>query len=221
LGDHTPTGAVKAAGRAAFKTALEAALNGGYVDIDGVTGGLHFSTAVLTSNPDARIQEASGTSANDLVMAYVMYKLYGSSAYATENSILNLGDAHGMLTTADLAEAICASLEDADNAGAVDAMFKDLLAADTKRFFDASGNQIAGLFETNGDISGNGTWQLAADDKVEIKTKLTFGARVSRRGVAGGEVDIVDPENSVGNNQQSVIEAGAHFNIRLQLIATA
>jgi hypothetical protein len=221
MGSATPVGAVVAGGREGFKTALVAALKAGYVDIDGVSGGLHFSTAVLQTNTDERIQDGGATSANDLVMAYVMNKLYGSSAYATANSILNLADAHGMLTSEEMAEAICLSLEDEENAGAVDAMFRDLLAADTARFFDASGNQIPGLFETNSDASGSGTWLLIEDDKIEIKCKLTFAARVSRRGVAGGEVDITNPEDPQGNNQQTVIPAGHEFYIRLQLIASA
>jgi hypothetical protein len=68
------------------------------------------------------------------------------------------------------------------NKGLLDATFKSLLAADPLRFFDSSGSQIPGLFETNyssGDLSGNSSWQLVENDKIEIPIRLVFRAPVS------------------------------------------
>jgi hypothetical protein len=222
IGGDRPLAKLNTTGEAVFKAALEEALADTYVDIDGVTGGLHFSSAVLSTNPDARIRKDGLVSANDLPLAYVLYKLYGSSTAPTLDKIYNLEDAHQMLENASVADAIIASLKANEN-GTVDKMFRDLLAADPHRFFDASGVPMVGIFETKTDLYGSGNWKTVANDTFEIKTKFIFKSKVSRRGVAGAEVNVSTPENAAGtqNNQQTVINPNDYFYVRLQLKAKA
>jgi hypothetical protein len=222
VGAARPSAKLTAAQEGAFKAGIEAALAGGFVDIDGVTGGLHFGTANLDTNPDPRKRAAAGVSANDIPLCFVLYKLYGSSAATTLDKIYNLEDAHAMLANSTVSTAIAESFKAAE-AGAVDAMFRDLLAADPHRFFDASGIPESGIFETNADISGAGTWKMVADDTLEIKIKLIFHSRVSRRGVAGQEHNMttsaVEDQAASQANQQTIISPEDYFYVRLQLKA--
>ena len=224
VGSARPAAKLTVAEEAAFKAAIEAALAGGFVDIDGVTNGLHFGTANLDTNTDPRKRYAQGVGANDLPLCFVLYKLYGSSAATTLDKIYNLEDAHGMLSNETVSTAITESFKAAE-AGAVDAMFRDLLAADPHRFFDASGLPMLGIFETNADVSGAGNWKMVADDTLEIKLKMIFHSRVTRRGVAGREHNLTSTatENAAGpqENQQTVINPDDFFYVRLQLKAVA
>jgi hypothetical protein len=218
-GSARPVADLDASKEGIFKAALENALGTGYTDIDGVTDGLHFGSAVLSTNTDARLR-AGGISANDLPMAYILYKLYGKSAADTLDHVFNLGDAHAMLLNSTVATAITQSFKD-QVSGSLDSMFRDLLASDPHRFFDAAGVPAAGLFETKTDAVGAGGWNITEEDKLEVKLKLTFQSPVTRRGVAGGELNISTPENAAGaqNNQQTMIAEGDYFYIRLQLRA--
>jgi hypothetical protein len=218
VGAARPSAALDATKEAAFKTALEAALSGGFVDIDGVTGGLHFGTDNLDLNTDARIREA-GVSVNDIPLAFVLYKLYGASSATTLGKIFNLGDAHGMVANADVSTAIVDSFKAAVS-GAVNTMFLDLIAADPHRFFDTSGVPVTGIFETTTDVSGASGWNITVDDVIEVKTKFVFKSKVSRRGVAGNESNITSTDGAAGqNNQQTIINPEDYFYIRLQLKA--
>ena len=223
VGSARPSAKLTAANEAAFKAAIEAALGAGFVDIDGVTNGLHFGTANLDTNPDPRKRYAQGVGANDLPLCFVLYKLYGSSAATTLDRIYNLDDAMAMLSNATVSTAITESFKAAE-AGAVDTMFRDLLAADPHRFFDASGLPMLGIFETNADVSGAGNWKMVADDTLEIKIKLIFHSRVSRRGVGGQEHNLTATaaENLAASqaNQQTVINPDDYFYVRLQLKST-
>jgi hypothetical protein len=225
-----------------FRSQLQDALSRGFLDLDGVTGGLHFGSANFDTNPDTRKRsDATSTfrSANDIPMCFVLYKLYGSSAAATLGKVYNLGDAHGMLSNESVATAIVNSFKNvalsspaggqnlSPNPGvpapAVDTMFRDLLAADPYRFFDASGVPVTGIFETNADVNATGTWNLAVDDTIEIKLKLIFKSSVTRRGVAGREHNLTTTatEDDAGaqENQQTIIRPDDFFYIRLQLKA--
>jgi hypothetical protein len=223
VGSARPSAKLNAANEAAFKGAIEAALAGGFVDIDGVTNALHFGTANLDTNPDPRKRGAEGVGANDIPLCFVLYKLYGSSAAVTLDRIYNLDDAMSMLSNSTVSTAITESFKAAE-AGAVDTMFRDLLAADPHRFFDASGLPMTGIFETNADVSGAGNWKMVADDTLEIKLKMIFHSRVSRRGVAGYEHNLTATaaENLAASqaNQQTVINPDDYFYIRLQLKST-
>jgi hypothetical protein len=216
-GSARPVAALTAAKEAVFKKAIRNALSAGYVDIDGVTGGLHFGSAVLSTNTDARIRKNALITANDLPLAYVLYVLYGSSAAQTLDKVYNLEDAHGMLSNASVATAITESLK-AQVSGAVDGMFRDLLASDPARFFDAAGVPVPGIFETNADAAGAGSWKLTGEDTVEVKLKLVFKSKVTRRGVAGREIN-VSALGSYPDNQQIIINPEDYFYVRLQLKA--
>ena len=224
VGSARPSAKLTVAQEAAFEAAIDAALAGGFVDVDGVTNGLHFGTANLDTNPDPRKRAAAGVGANDLPLCFVLYKLYGSSACTTLDKIYNLEDAHGMLANATVSTAITESFKAAE-AGAVDTMFRDLLAADPHRFFDASGLPMLGIFETNADVSGAGNWKMVADDTLEIKIKMIFHSRVTRRGVAGQEHNLtttaVEDAAASQANQQTLIRPDDFFYVRLQLKAVA
>ena len=219
VGSARPSAALDSTKEAAFKDAINAGLSKSLVDIDGVTGGLHFGTANLDTNPDPR-KRANGVSANDIPLCFVLYKLYGSSAVATLDNIYNLADAMGMLSNETVSTAITESFK-AQVSGALDTMFRDLLAADPHRFFDASGLPMLGIFETNADVAGSGNWKLTDDDILEVKLKMIFHSRVTRRGVAGREHNLTSTatENAAGaqENQQTVINPEDYFYIRLQM----
>jgi hypothetical protein len=210
-----------------FNDLMLSSLGKTFTDIDGVTNGLNFSSSVLDANTDPRIRHHNKVSANDICMAYMLYKCYGSSAAPTMNVVYNLEDAQEMLTSGTLVLAIDSSLateEALSNSpgvakGAVHAMFTDLLAADPTRFFTAAGIQIPGLFEVSCDKSASGPWGFVENDKIEMRVQFTFTNAVTRSGVQ-------DPSQAVAtaaNTQDTstiVIPAGSTFTIRLQITAT-
>jgi hypothetical protein len=218
VGEARPKAALNEASESAVTTAIVSALDSTYVDIDGVVGGLHFGTANLNTNPDSR-KRAAGVTANDIPLCFVLNKLYGNSSVATLDNIYNLQDAHGMLESSTVASAVVDSFK-AEVTGAVDTMFRDLLAADPKRFFDASGIPVTGIFETNADLAGSGTWNLTNGDILEVKLKMVFKSKVTRRGVAGREHNVTATDSDAAQeNQQTVISPEDYFYIRLQLKA--
>lgn len=201
-----------------FDTILSNSLSKIYTDIDGVTNGLNFSSAILDANNDSRVRKGGNVLANDLVMCYVIYKCYGSSSAPTEGVVYNLQDAQDMLSNGALVSAIHTSMANEEvltnnpgvDKGAIDAMFRDLLAADPSRFFDAAGRQITGLFETVADMDARGNWGFVENDKIEIAVQMRFVNPVTRQAVGDGE----------DTTQTVVIPAGSTFKIRLQLVAT-
>lgn len=213
----------------AFTDALVTALNAGYTDVDAVTGKLSFDSAVFNTNTDSRIRE-SGVSANDLVMAYVLCKVYGSSAVTTQEKLFNLEDAHGMLTSEFLAGRINASFTAAEalssqttnEKGAIDAMFRDLLASDPTRFFDSDGKQVAGLFESKTDATSSGTWQLVGGDVIETRVEFTFQNMITLRTTRDVSQALNDASGNPldANKETIIINSGDKFNIRLQLNIT-
>ena len=198
-----------------------------YTDVDGVTNGLNFSSAILDANTDTRVRQNGNVSANDIVMSYLLYKCYGSSAAPTMAVVYNLEDAQQMLSNGTLTMAIHNSLSTEEalstsasvDKGAVDAMFRDLLAADPMRFFDATGKQIAGLFETNADVDSTGSWGFVQNDKIEMRVQFNFTNAVTRRGVQDPSQAIAGSAN-MDNVDTVVIPAGSKFIIRLQIVAT-
>ena len=219
--DPNPSGFVPT-----FSQMMERSLNSPYTDVDGVATALNYSsdaldtvddvkrdhnivnytydyTTLQTSPPTAPISTATEThySANDLVMAFVLHKCFGSSSFDSYDIVYNLEDAFGMITSSDLAESIRISLEEeeekatafiypdtavedqmpGDDKGQVDAMFRSLLSIDPKRFYKNNGVQINGFFESNPDISGTatGNWCFGIGDKIEIPIRLYFRAPVT------------------------------------------
>ena len=201
-----------------FIDMLERAFQTGYTDIDGVAQGLNYSSPALDSTADmkrdivnitnntwAYTSTGLGTSTpvanqhysvNDLVMAFVLNKCFGSSSFDAWDVVYNLQDAFGMLSNQDLATAIKDSLQEeeakaviaitplpanqlpGDDKGRVDEMFRSLLSMDPQRFYK-NGVQIAGLFESNPDVAGSGNWCLGVGDKIEIPVRLYFCAPVT------------------------------------------
>jgi hypothetical protein len=193
-----------------------------YTDLDAVANGLDFSSATLdmpqdlkrnqavynvatdtglTADPAVAATNISTTSigANDLVMSFVLFKCFGSSAYDPTDIIYNIDDAFNMLTSMQLAMAIEDSLvaedtiangivqpngqspevqdPDADR-GAVNELFQMFLAKNPGRY-TTEGEPTPGLFSNTytGDV--NGDWKLMVGDKIEIPMKLVFRAPVS------------------------------------------
>jgi hypothetical protein len=197
-----------------FKTVLIDGFNTSVVDIDGVSGGLHFGTANLSLNTDPRLRKDGLVSANDIPMAFIMYKLYGNSAFQTKGFILNLEDAYDMLTSEGLVNAIMNSFK-ANEGTALDMMFRDLLAQDPKRFFNSNGVSDPRIFENSTDEAGEGSWKLSTNDIIEIKTKIIFHSKITKRGV-GGREHLLSNTNSA-ENQQDIIVPDDFFYVRLQL----
>lgn len=207
--------AAGAAGGSTFAAALEESLGVSFTDADSNVSALSFSSSALPD--DARVRASGDVTANDLVMAYILFKCFGTSSYVTTDVIYNLEDAQNMLTNSGVANAIQSSLEASDASGAgcfVDAMFTNLLASDPMRFFDASGRQVSGLFETNPDASGVGTWKLGINDKIEIPLEFTFTAPVTLNSVGNTAGEL-----SGNTDPTTILSAGHTFTIRLQLQA--
>lgn len=211
-----------------FNDMMLATLGKTYVDIDGVTNGLNFSSAVLDANTDPRIRLNNAVSANDLCMAYLLYKCYGSSAASTLNVIYNLQDAQDMLTSGTLVLAIDSSLstEEAKSSnppgtdqGAVHKMFTDLLSADPTRFFTEAGIQIAGLFEVAADTTSSGAWGFVENDKIEMQVQFTFSTAVTRTGTQDPS-QAIESSTNMQDRSAEIIKAGSTFTIRLQVTAT-
>ena len=234
-----------------FATLLEWALGTRYTDIDGVADALNYSSDALDTYNDSKrdsnvlnfasandladdpetatASPATHYGANDLVMAYVLAKCFGSSAFDAEDIIYNLEDAFGMLSSKALAEAVRDSFVAEDllattvldasgepkpgQRGKVDDMFRALLAADPKRFF-LNGKQIEGLFETNyvggaedasGDPAAAGNWCLKAGDIIEVPIKLVFTAPVTVLSVVD---NAKEPSSDSPANPETVVIKG-------------
>jgi len=255
-GENSPTGRfntnpIGASG--SFVSHLVKALSRQYTDLDGVASGLNFSSSALDMAGDLKRDpcvynvdtdtglnatpavNATGIStshygANDLVMAYLMFKCFGSSSYDPTDIIYNVDDAYNMLSSQQLAEVINASLEaeDAlanaavlpngkavaqqlagDNKGQVDAMFRGFLASDPLRYF-LNGVQIPGLFETNfvcppSDPAVHGNWCLTVGDKLEVPLQLVFRAPVT---VMSVQDNIQNPSSATPDSATTTMIAG-------------
>lgn len=107
---------------------------------------------------------------------------------------------------------------DAGKLAAVNQMFRAHLASNPMRFFDGTGKQVTGLFETAVDSDASGNWALQGNDQIEIPLELVFQNIVT-------SVSTQDPlSNSSNNNDPSgnsatttAVEAGHKFRIRLEL----
>ena len=204
-----------------FIDVLTSSLNKSYTDIDGSPGGLNYSSYILDSNYDSRVR-CDGISSNDIIMAYILYKCYGTSAAPTMDIIYNLEDAQRMITSEQVAAVIVDALTDDEqlalgatvDKGGVDAMFRYILATNPLRYFKADGTQIDGLFETNfacgeADPPGQGSWGFMENDVVEMRLNFSFPKDVTHT-----------TADDLGGNRTVVIPAGSNFGIRLQILAT-
>ena len=223
-----------------FVSTILKALTQGFTDQDGVATGLNFSSEALEQSGDIKrnqsIPSPSGAtthySSNDLVMAYILYKCYGSSSVDIADLIYNIEDAYGMLDDSTLAENILESLSGEEflaqqcvlpnvpvvaqtpgaNKGAVDAMFRNLLALDPIRYFDNSGVQLKGLFETSNDVDASGSWMLLDGDKIEIPLSFVFRSGVN---VLSVQDSVRNPSSStpLDPNTNFIKGESANFNV--------
>ena len=206
-----------------FSDVILDSLNKVYNDLDGNTDGLNFSSYVFDANLDSRTRGCGKVSSNDLVMAYILYKCYGSSTCPTANVIYNLEDAQDMLSSGAVSVSITSSFEQDEqlanlggvNLGEVDAMFRNMLSSAPLRYFQANGTQIPGLFETNfvcppSDPPAQGSWRFMENDILELRMTFAF-----QQPVAHESIDTVGSQNT-----NTVIKAGDTFSIRLQILAT-
>ena len=206
-----------------FSDVVLDSLNKVYNDLDGNTDGLNFSSYVFDANTDSRTRGCGKVSSNDLVMAYILYKCYGSSTCPTASVIYNLEDAQDMLSSGAVSVSITTSFEQDEqlanlggvNLGEVDAMFRSMLASAPLRYFQANGTQIPGLFETNyvcppSDPPAQGSWRFMENDILELRMTFAF-----QQPVAHESIDSVGSQNT-----NTVIKAGDTFSIRLQILAT-
>lgn len=226
-----------------FSSLLAWTLGTSCTDLDGVADGLNYSSAALDTYNDSKRSESVNNwlsvadydaeaeagegdapthyGANDLVMAYVLFKCFGSSSFDASEIVYNLEDAFGMLTSEALANAVTDSLTAEDtlaeavlggdapklgNRGKVDDMFRALLAADPKRFFK-NGMQISGLFESNPDVDADasGNWCLKPGDVIEIPIKLYFTAPVTVLSVVDNPKE---PSSDTPANPETVVIKG-------------
>ena len=233
-----------------FVSQLVEAFSLEYNDLDGVANGLNFSSSALDITGDIKrdkciynsktdtglpgapngVNSTTHYGANDLVMAYLMFKCFGSSSYDPTDIIYNVDDAYNMLSSQQLAEVISASLEaeDAlanaavqpngkpvplqlagDNKGQVDAMFRGFLASDPLRYF-LQGVQIPGLFETNftcppSDPSVGGNWCLTVGDKIEMPLQLVFRAPVT---VLSVQDNVQNPSSATPDSARTEVIKG-------------
>ena len=203
-----------------FIDVLTNSLNKSYKDIDGSADGLNYSSYILDANYDSRVR-CEGISSNDIIMAYILYKCYGTSAAPTMDIVYNLEDAQKMITSSQVASVIVDALSDDEklavgdtvDKGGVDAMFRYMLGTNPLRYFKADGTQIDGLFETNfacgeADPRGTGPWGFIENDVVELRLNFTFPKDVTHT-----------TADDLGGNRTVVIPAGSNFGIRLQILA--
>jgi len=225
------------AGIPTFYDELVKALYTEYFDQDGVATGLSYASKSLEQSCDSKrdpsIPSPAGTtthySANDLVMAYILYKCYGSSSVDIADLVYNIEDAYGMLTNDTLSNDILQSLSGEEflaqqcvlpnvpviaqtpgaNKGAVDAMFRNLLALDPIRYFDTSGVQVKGLFEVSVDSDASGSWQLIDGDKIEIPVTFVFRSPVT---VLSVQDSIRNPSSATPLQPETVFIRGEEEN---------
>lgn len=217
-----PTGQDRPVG---FVTGLEDLYNcllvsfsDGFLDLDAVSTGLSYSTGTLGNDTN------TSNSMNDIVLCYILYMVYGKSSFNTSGKVFNVADAFQMIDNSIVSQAICTSISNNTERGqSVDDMFRDLLKTDPKRFFDAEGQQIPGLFETHVDESHTGSWLFTAGDAIEIKLQFTFQEAVTRRVVRADQQPLTEQGIQFGEQavEQVIIPKDATFAIRLQLLATA
>jgi hypothetical protein len=217
-----------------FQDILLDSLNKSYTDLDSMPNGLNFSSYIFDDNTDGRTRASGRVSVNDLVMAYILYKCYGSSSCPTASVIYNLEDAQSMLTSGGVSMSITGAFNDDEAAacaadatytnfaaaqgadyGGVDAMFRNMLSTVPLRYFQANGTQVPGLFETNfvtapSDPASQGSWNFLENDCLEMRVQFTFQQPVAHESIDGiGKVAAT-----------TVIKAGDSFSIRLQIVAT-
>jgi hypothetical protein len=220
VGSLYPVGTLKST---FTSSVLNDALDTQFVDLDAQPDGLNFSSSALDTTSaagDARLRaDPAENTVNDWVVAYVLYKLYGKSVESTKEEVFNIEDLRQMLRKDGVVNAIATSLSLPANQSSAQKLFKDLLVSDPKRFFDASGVQLPGLFEVNpASTVTSGEWQITAGDVIEIRLEFEFKEAITRRDIADSQLD-TNGNPDTGANSTKEILTGEKFYIRLQVKA--
>jgi len=196
--------------KSTLTTLIKNLLTTTYTDKDANVNGLDFSSSVLTAmqnaTPSGAVRAVKGTgSANDLVMAYVLFRCFGKTDYSEISQIYNLADAYNMVVDSDLADAIGNSMD--TNPTEVESFLQEQLKYDTSRYI--SGNTLPnGMFDSNSATGENqgftGDMVWVEGDIIEIPVRLVFTAPVS---VANTSDDVV--YSSGAKSETNVIEGEA------------
>lgn len=159
--------------------------------------------------------------ANDLVIPYVLFRLFGtskvSSATVPNYTKLTTDPNDPLLDSATWINAFNTEIVLTDASGTpADTMFRELLQ-DVGRFKDASDNPLPALYTVDPwagtDVSGSGIypgnpWQLHAGDIMQFTTKFTFANSISVKSTSTISPDSVP---------QAIILAGETYYIRYQV----
>lgn len=194
-----------------FQLALNCAFDDGFVDLDANAQGLSFTTGVLRNR-----NNITGT-INDLVTAYILYSVYGSSAIDTANKYYSLTNLKTMLTDDVVSSVIGASLsQNGGSSGFVDQMFQMMISSDPVRFVRD------GMIMPMNPNESSGSWMFTTGDTLQFVLKFQFNAPVTGVTLGLQHMDnIVGVANGQAPQPTTYIQAGQIFCVTLQLQATA
>ena len=192
-----------------FSACLETALGDGFLDLDSVPNKLSFTSGQLANAYNVT------NSANDLIMAYILYKVFGNTSFNTNTKLYNRSNALSILSNTDVTHAVGTSIASHNTEGeAIDTLFHDLLIANPMRFFNQStGTQTPGIFETTANSFSTGDWNTVVGDIIEIKVVFVFKAPITRGMITG--------VNTQASTEYLIIPTDDTLQIRLQIAATA
>lgn len=164
--------------------------------------------------------------ANDLVIPYVLFRLFGSSKVSSTtvpnyNKLTTSPVNDPLLRSATWISAFNSQIPTTDAVGTpADTMFRELLQ-DAGRFKDDSGLPLAALYTVDpwvgADVSGSGVypgnpWKLQAGDIIQFTTKFTFANSISVKSTS-----TISPDSL----PQVIIQAGETYYIRYQVRVVA
>lgn len=192
-----------------FKQCLNCAFDDGFTDLDADARGLSFTTGVLRNR-----NNVTGT-INDLVTAYILYAVYGSSATDTGNKFFSISNLKSMLTDDMVSSILGDSLTlNSGSSGYVDQMFQYLVSSDPVRFVRD------GMIVTMNPNETSGNWSFATGDSLQFVLKFQFTAPVTQVTLGLSDMNnVVGVANGQAPQPRTIIPAGQIFCVTLQLQA--
>ena len=216
---------------------ISAAITGGFVDLDKNVNGLNFTTAdLVAANP--ALQSPAGSpvnSVNDLVMAFLMYRCFGTSTSDKSLDLYNIEDGYNMISDTNFITAVADLLNTNSNPTLIDSLFRDQLTQDPARYLGWTTGVTGTMFDvstgTGTDAGGSGPWNFLVGDVIEFPIRMVFRSPVT---LVNSLLD--DTLQSTAPNNASVITGEAAtwsdanvpyvapsplnvINLRLQLVA--
>lgn len=193
-----------------FKLCLNCSFDDGFSDLDSDAKGLSYTTGILANR-----NNRTGT-INDLITAYILYTVYGSSGVDTSNKYYNITNLKNMLTDDIVSGIVGDSMAFQGNPGGyLDQMFQYLVSSDPIRFI--RNNQIV----TMNPSETTGLWNFVSGDIVQFVLKFQFNAPVTQVTLGLNDMDsVVGVANGQAPVPRTVIPSGQIFCITLQLYAT-